>query len=140
MKLIREDTENLTSIAEDSHPARSLKDKFHDQNRKSCGRKKKKSCLSVKYVNWLVPFLFSRIKLAAKIAGGPNMGVRLIVKELKWQDYKTFKSISPNTIETWIDRSGPVPRWSDSVKTGWEGLWARPYKRGKTWNICGLHI
>ena len=42
--------------------------------------------------------------MAAKVAGGPNMGVQLIVNELKWQDYKTFKHISPSTLNTWIDR------------------------------------
>ena len=53
--------------------------------------------------------------MAAKVAGGPNMGVRLIINELKWQDYKTFKHISPSTLNTWIDHTGPVPWWSDAV-------------------------
>lgn len=66
-------------------------------------------------MNWLAPFIFPRIKAAARFARGPNMSVRHIVMELHKQDQKTFARISPNTIDGWIDRSGPVPRWSDAV-------------------------
>lgn len=115
MKLIPEDPESFSSIAEDSRPAKRLNDKFQQRCRKSGGRKKKKTRKGSTYVNWLEPFLFRRIKAAARIAGGPNMSVRHIVKELHRQDHKTFARISPNTINAWIDRSGPAARWSAAV-------------------------
>ena len=43
------------------------------------------------------------------------MSASAIVQALKRMDPDTFADISRTTIEGWIDRKGPTPRWSDAV-------------------------
>lgn len=70
-----------------------------------------------KYHNWFSPFLWTQIEQGAK---HPSVGRRMstwnLVKVMQKQDPVTFKKLSRNTIEAWIDRSDPErPRWSDST-------------------------
>ena len=43
------------------------------------------------------------------------MSASAIVHALNRMDPDTFANISRTTIEGWIDRNGPKPRWSDAV-------------------------
>ena len=109
----REDTP--FEVAEVTRPARSLKEKFKKQIQKPQGRKQKHEPRAARYVHWLSPLLWPKIKMAAKVAGGPTMSSRSIVHYLKRQDSKTFSLLSPSTVEGWVDRTGDKPRWSESV-------------------------
>ncbi|KAG6914641.1 hypothetical protein DXG01_016182 [Tephrocybe rancida] len=103
------------AVPELSRPEHSLKMKFTDQCRKPQGRKLTSQRHPVCYINWLSPFLFRQIELAAKHVGGPWMSTWLIVKELHRQDSAIFNRLSPSTIEAWIDRTDEAPRWSDAI-------------------------
>lgn len=102
------------NIAELTRPARDLKGKIHAQNRKPQGRKQKNKPRAAKYHNWLTPFCWTQIVIAAKQAG-QSMGASDIATRLKKRDLVTFGQISRNTIEGWIDRSSGNPCWKDSV-------------------------
>jgi hypothetical protein len=102
------------NIAELTRPARGLKGKIHAENQKPQGRKKKNKPRAAKYNNWLTPFCWTQIVIAAKQVGR-SMGATDIATRLKKRDPVTFGRISRNTIESWIDRSSGNPRWKDSV-------------------------
>jgi hypothetical protein len=102
------------NIAELTRPARDVKGKIHAQNRKPQGRKQKNKPRAAKYNNWLTPFCWTQIVIAAKQAGR-SMGASDIATRLKKRDPITFGQISRNTIEGWIDRSSGKPHWKDSV-------------------------
>jgi hypothetical protein len=78
------------------------------------GRKRKNEPRPAKYHNWHTPFCWSQIKIAAKQVGW-KMSASAIVRALNRTDPETFAGISRTTVEAWIDRKGPKPRWSDAV-------------------------
>lgn len=102
------------NIAELTRPAKDLKGKIHAQNRKPQGRKLKNKPRAAKYTNWLTPFCWTQIVIAAKQVGR-SMGASDIATCLKKRDPVTFGKISRNTIEGWIDRSNGNLHWKDSV-------------------------
>ena len=103
------------TVSELSRPARTLKRKFKDRTRKPQGQKAFRSPREARYTNWFSPFLFQQIENARIMAGGPTWSTRAIERELKKKDSVTFKAFSRKTLDTWIDRSGNKPRWSDKT-------------------------
>ena len=104
-----------STISELSQPARTLKRKFKNRTRKPQGRKAFHTPKEAKYTNWFSPFLFQQIENARITAGRPNWSTQAIERELKKKDPVTFKTFSRKTIDTWIDRSGNKPRWSEKT-------------------------
>ena len=102
-----------SKIAELTHPARALKEKMRSAKKNPKGRKRKNEARPAVYHNWHTPFCWSQIKIAAKQEGW-KMSASAIVQALKCMDPDTFADISHMTIEGWIDRKGPTPRWSDA--------------------------
>jgi hypothetical protein len=103
------------TIAELSRPARTLKRKFKARTRKPQGQKAFRTPREARYTNWFSPFLFQMIESARIMAGGPNWSTRAIERELKKKDSVSFEKFNRKTIDTWIDRSGNKPRWSDKT-------------------------
>lgn len=105
-----------SNIAELSRPGRAEKEIARNKNKKPQGRKRVHHPKDAKYTNWHSPFLWSQIENAAK---HPSVGYAMSASKIKnllaLRDPKTFGHISHNTIDGWIDRSGPRPRWSDSA-------------------------
>ena len=81
--------------------------------RKPQGRKRKQKDTKGKYHNWLSPFLFTQIKTARILSGGPKWSTQAIVHDLKKKDPKTFQGLSHSTINRWIDRTGDKPKWNE---------------------------
>ncbi len=109
------------SVAELSRPHRAYREKEREANRKPQGRKRKNVPRPAKYKNWHTPFCWSQILIATKRTRW-QMSAKQITKELKKMDPIIFETISPNTIDSWIDRSGEKPRWKDSVLQKMENL------------------
>ncbi|KAM6491985.1 hypothetical protein JOM56_012623 [Amanita muscaria] len=101
------------SVAQLSRPARMLKGKFKEHNRKPQGRKASHQPRKAIYHNWFSPFLFKQIEGARIAAGGPTWSTSAIVKELQKRDWDTFKALRRTTLNDWIDRSGSIPKWSE---------------------------
>jgi hypothetical protein len=92
-----------------------LKKKIKAQNKKPQGRKKTtKTTEDAKYHNWFNPITWSLIEKASRNAGW-EMSASAIVRESKRIDPVVFANLSRTTVIGWIDRSGDVPRWTDSV-------------------------
>ena len=104
------------SVAETSRPNWTQK-KWTQEKRK---KTQKKGCPSVHqardavYHNWFSPFLWMQI-LAAGIEVGWEMSASAIRNYLRKKDPTVFANISRTTINEWIDRSGPRPKWSDKA-------------------------
>jgi hypothetical protein len=103
------------NVAELSRPARDLRAKFKKERRKPQGRKALHTKVQAKRPNWVTPFLFQQIENARITAGGPKWSTRAIERELKKKDPVTFKNFSQTTIDSWINRSGDVPKWSEKT-------------------------
>jgi len=99
--------------AETSRPARALKKQIKDKTRKPQGPKVKTVPRPAKYTNWFTPFAWATIKAATREVG--NWSASEIASTLQRRHPETFESISRTTINDWIDRSGPVPKWKQSV-------------------------
>lgn len=98
------------SIPELTRPARSILAKHKSKTRKPQGRKATKTTRPAKYHNWHTPACWSQILLAGKEVGW-EMSATEIVRALKRRDPIMFAGIQRSTVNSWIDRSGPVPRW-----------------------------
>lgn len=109
-----EDVRQEMPIAELSRPYRAFKEKQSLKGKHPQGRKKKNERHIATYHNWHTPFLWSQIASAAK---HPSVGWKMssteIVNLLKRQDPMTFGGLARTTVESWIDRSGDKPKWSD---------------------------
>jgi hypothetical protein len=109
------------NIAELTRPGRGIKKKMRAEKRKPQGRKKKNDSRPAKYHNWLTPFCWTQISIVAKQVGW-RMSASAIADGLKKRDSVTFAKITRTTINGWIDRSGDMPQWKESilrrVKTG----------------------
>ena len=103
-----------SSIAELTRPARALKKKIKAENKKPQGRKKMKTTEDAKYHNWFNPFTWSLIEKASRNAGW-EMSASAIVREAKRIDAVIFTNLSQTTVIGWIDHSGDMPRWTNSV-------------------------
>lgn len=104
------------SMAKLSRPGRAEKEIARNKNKKTAGRKHIHEPKDTKYMNWHTPFLWNQITDAAKHPSvGYSMSASRIRDILAAKDPKTFGHISRTTIDRWIDRSGPKPRWSDAV-------------------------
>lgn len=110
----RDSPTKKTKVAELTRPARALKEKIRSAKKSQKGRKRKNMARPAKYHNWHTPFCWSQIKIAAKQVGW-KMSASAIVRALHRMDPDTFAGISRTTVEGWIDRKGPKPRWSDAV-------------------------
>jgi hypothetical protein len=66
------------------------------------------------YHNWFSPFLWSQIVNTAKEVGW-RMSASAIRNLLQRKDPTVFAGISRTTINSWIDRSGSIPKWSDNA-------------------------
>ena len=94
-----------SSIAELSRPARMLKQKFKDDNRKPQGRKRKRLLKSAKYHNWHTPpFIWTQIEIAVRQVKW-KMGGSAIVAAARKLDPVLFAGLSRTTVNSWIDRS-----------------------------------
>jgi hypothetical protein len=102
------------NIAELTRPARALKEKIRSAKKNPKGRKQINEARPAKYHNWHTPFCWSQIKIAAKQVGW-RMSASAIVCALNRMDPDTFAGISRTTIDSWIDRKGPKPQWSNAV-------------------------
>lgn len=102
------------TIAELTRPARALKMKIKAANKKKSGRKKKVPVRPAKYHNWHTPFCWSQIQLAAKQVGW-TMSSSEIVRVLQKRDPEVFAGLRRTTINSWIDRTGERPRWTDKM-------------------------
>jgi hypothetical protein len=129
------------SVAELSRPVRQAERKFKEKTRKPTGRKATHQSKDAKYHNWFTPFLFKQIENAKNFAGGPKWSTRAIVKNLKMRDPIVFKNLNRTTIDSWIDRSGEKPRWSDKtierIKKGNETGHANAGRKGVL--VCYSH-
>jgi hypothetical protein len=103
-----------SSIADLSRPARMLKKKFKEENRKPQGRKRKIPIRSAKYHNWHTPFIWTQIEIAVRQAGW-EMGSSAIVAAARKIDPVLFAGLRRTTVNSWIDRSRDRPRWKDSI-------------------------
>ena len=103
-----------SSIAELSRPARMLKQKFKDDNRKPQGRKRKRLLKSAKYHNWHTPFIWTQIEIAVRQVKW-KMGGSAIVAAARKLDPVLFAGLSRTTVNSWIDRSRERPRWNESI-------------------------
>src|ERR1700720_4711329 len=105
-----------SSIAELSRPARAEREVARNKNKKPQGRKRVHQPKDAKYTNWHSPFLWSQIEDATR---HPSVGYAMSASKIKQvlavKNPKLFGHISHNTIDRWIDRSGPRPKWSDSA-------------------------
>jgi hypothetical protein len=101
-------------LAEETRPARLLKKKINDKNRKPQGRKKKHEQRRAKYHNWFTPACWRMIEQAGKAAGW-KMSATRIVKIAKTRNPEIFENLSRETVRDWIDKSGERPRWSDAT-------------------------
>ena len=106
--------ETQSSIAELSRPARMLKQKFKEENRKPQGWKQKIPLRSAKYHNWHTPFIWTQIEIAVRQAGW-EMGASAIVSAAKKLDPVLFAGLRRTTVNSWIDRSRDKPRWKESI-------------------------
>jgi hypothetical protein len=101
-------------LAEETRPARLLKKKIKEKNRKSQGRKQKHEQRRAKYHNWFTPACWRMIEQAGKAAGS-KMSATQIVKIAKARNPEIFENLSRETVRDWIDKSGTRPRWSDAT-------------------------
>jgi hypothetical protein len=97
------------NIAELSRPARAITKNLKAQSAKVQGKKRDPQSRSAKYHNWMAPFLWQQIALAAKDTG-PKMSQTEIVRTLKHRDPITFAGLWPTAVGGWIDRSGTQAR------------------------------
>ena len=93
-----------SSITELSCPARMLKQKFKDDNRKPQGWKRKRFLKSAKYHNWHTPFIWTQIEIAVCQVGW-KMGGSAIVAAARKLDPVLFAGLSRTTVNSWIDHS-----------------------------------
>jgi hypothetical protein len=105
--------ESACHHAELSRPHRAFKRDQHRYN-KPQGRKRTHNTVKAKRMNWFTPFVWSQIVNAAK-KSGTQMGAVDIKRYLNIQNPQTFKALNVRTIRKWIDRSGTIPRWNDTV-------------------------
>lgn len=91
-----------------------LKNKLKEANRKPQGRKRKLPMRPVKYHNWHTPFAWTQIEKAVKHAGW-EMSASAIVAAAQKIDPEVFKGLRRTTVNSWIDRSGTRPRWTDAI-------------------------
>jgi hypothetical protein len=104
------------SIAEQSRPARELKEHIRHRDRKRQGRKRVHEPKDATYTNWHQPFLWSQIVDAAKDpAVGRSMSATAIRNVLIKKNPTTFARIARTTINGWIDHSKTPPQWSDAA-------------------------
>ena len=68
------------------------------------------------YHNWFTLFLWSQIDGALK---HPSVGWKMsswnLVKVLQQRDPVVFENLSRSTVESWIDRTGSKPKWSEAT-------------------------
>jgi hypothetical protein len=104
------------SMAELSRPGHAEKEITHNKSKKAAGQKCIHEPKDAKYMSWHTPFLWHQITDAAKhLSVGYSMSTSRIHDILAAKDPKTFGHISHTTIDRWIYRSGPKPRWSDAA-------------------------
>jgi len=110
-----QDTSNssTTTVAELTRPARALKRKLH-LAKKSSGRKETKVIRPATYHNWHTPFVWKQIQRAVKHVGW-KMSASAIVKTLQTWDPIVFKGLRNSTVNSWIDRSGSKPKWTEAL-------------------------
>jgi hypothetical protein len=105
-----------SSITELSRPHRAEAERAC-QKRKMIQKKGRPSVHQARnavYHNWFSPFLWSQILIAGQEAGW-KMSASEICNWLRKRDPTIFVKISQTTINEWIDRSGPRPRWSEKA-------------------------
>lgn len=101
-------------MAELSRPECEHSERVNQKQKKPQGRKKLKQPQDAKYMNWHAPFVWPQIlKAANSPAVGWKMSTSVIHDELRRMNPEVFQWINHNTIEHWIDRTGPRPRWSE---------------------------
>lgn len=102
-------------FAEATRPKRAIRAALHTKSRKPQGRKSTKLKTRAIYVNWHTPLLWGQImKAASDPSVGWTMSTTAIKKVLMQRSPESFAKLNRSTIEGWIDRSGPKPKWSDS--------------------------
>jgi hypothetical protein len=103
-----------SSIAKLSWPGRAEREVAWNKNKMPQGQKHIHQSKDVKYANWHSPFLWSQVKDATR---HPSVGYVISASKIKHilavKDPKLFGHILHNTIDEWIDHSGPRPKWSD---------------------------
>ena len=102
------------NIPELTHPARELTEKMRAVKCKAQGRKRINEPRPAKYHNWLTSFCWMQISIVAKQVGW-QMSASAIEEGLKKRDPITFVKIRRTTINGWIDRSGSMPQWKESI-------------------------
>jgi hypothetical protein len=105
-----------TRIAELSRPDRAQNEYIRQKRKENenRGQPRFKESRPAVYHNWFSPFLWNQI-LAAGKAVGWEMSSSEIRNWLRRKHPETFGSISRTTINEWIDRSGPRPKWSEKA-------------------------
>jgi hypothetical protein len=78
------------------------------------GWKRCREAVPATRVNWQNPLLWPTIVRAANVVGY-GMSPIEIDHTIKNIDPVNFKSLTPQVIGTWIDRTGTKPVWKDSV-------------------------
>jgi hypothetical protein len=108
-------------LPEETRPARALKEKMKEKNKKSCGKKCKNEARPAKYHNWFTPLSWRIIEQAGQ-AAGHRMSPTAIVRIAKARNPEIFEGLTRTTVSGWIDRSGNRAKWSEAtlrkVETG----------------------
>lgn len=112
LHLISEPASSI-EVAEASRPKRQFVEDLR-QGRTDVGRPRVKVYKAAVLTNWMTPLLWSIIERTAKRLG-PRMGASEIARELQRTDPVLFKKIAPQTVGSWIDRTGVSPKWSQKT-------------------------
>jgi hypothetical protein len=102
------------SVAEETHPKRSLITAHKEKHRKPAGRKKQRGDRDATYHNWFTPLLWSTIDQASKAVGW-QMSPTKIVKMCQARNPELFAGLTRESVKRWIDRTGEQPKWSDAA-------------------------
>lgn len=102
------DSSSSLDIAEQSRPRCTLKEDIRQSNDTPQGWRRTTTYQTAKLTNWMNPFLWANIEKAMKRAGY-QMSPTDIVREACKIDSAIFDRLAPQTVGTWIDRTGEHP-------------------------------
>ncbi|KZP24064.1 hypothetical protein FIBSPDRAFT_1042366 [Athelia psychrophila] len=110
----------IYNVAEASRPHRAILenakhgDPDSDSLGPSVGRKRTHLAISALRINWQTPIIWAGV-LRATIIAGHQMSPAAIAAEAKKLDPITYKTLTPQVVGRWINRTGPTPVWTDDV-------------------------
>ena len=102
------------NLPEETRPTQMLQQRIKEKTCKAQGCQKINESRPATYHNWFSPITWRLIE-QAHVAAGWEMSPTRIVKLAKQRNGEISCGLTRKTVKSWIDRSGPTPRWSNAT-------------------------